>query len=543
MATWADLLSGLGLTPSSPINQPTKGDTGPIGPKGDTGSVGPRGEVGPKGDQGIQGLIGPQGLPGKDGLSGTVSVTEQYFNPDSFGAKPNVATLTQADANTRAFRDCQKRFGKVDPGSGEYFFSQDLRAVSGLKLNGTGIDSTILSVLPNNPEVEARGKNGEWFSLINTNTAASTRIGDVTGLPYGDSNNVEISNLTINGNYNLQKKDSQGRFNTTVQSVFLQGSNNKITNVKSIGCARGVGGGECFQLRLTFGPNTVGTKGGEIVGCEVTDVGHCGATHNGGGGYEISCITVSGYQGKLAYGIKIKNNIVRGIPVIAGKQNSTPHAITCSAAINPIITDNLVENVDGNAFYVDSWASDGMIIKNNDFIKVWRGLFFNAYGDAQNPVSLVVNNAIIESNNVILRSNTPTDVKVPAPFVGIMVNSPTYLEYPVFSNILFAKNYIRGTGAIMGTAFPEPFYSRGMYFTLNHKNQYQNIRVARNIIDTPDIKVGSSYYPKPGCLSLYYASAADTYTSELTFAGNEDSKGNALLGMVTKPDFTWLKYV
>lgn len=566
MATWADLLAGIGLTPSSPINQATKGDTGAQGPKGDTGAQGvqglqgipgvkgdtgiqgPRGEIGPKGDQGIQGIPGPigpkgdQGLPGKDGISGTVSVTEQYFNPDSLGAKPNIATLTQADANTRAFRECQRKNGRVDPRPGEYFFLQDLRAISGLKLNGAGIDITVLSILPNNPEVEARGKNDEWFSLINTNTAPSTRIGDVAGLPYGDSNNVEISNLTINGNYNKQKTDSQGRFNTTIQSIFLQGSNNKVTNVKSIGCARGVGGGECFQIRLTFGPDTIGTKGGEITGCEVTDVGYCNNTHSGGGGYEISCITISGYRGKIAYGIKIKNNIIRGIPAITGKQNSSINSITCSAAINPIITDNLVESVDGNAFYVDSWASDGMIIKNNNFIKVWRGVFLNAYGDASNPVSLVLNNAIIESNNVILRSNTPTDTKVAAPFVGVMVNSPTYIESPIFNNLLIRNNYIKGTGAIMGAAFPEPFFSRGVYYEVNHPKQYLNNRIVRNIIDTPDIKIGSPYYPEAGCLSLYFHGSYDV-TPELSFAANENSNGKLLKGMICKPDYTFSKYV
>lgn len=470
----------------------------------------------------------------------TASVTEQSFNPDTFGAKAN--NQANAAANTKAFRDCQKKYGKVNPGPGEYFFQQDLRAITNLKLDGAGIDTTVLSVLPNNPEVEARGKNGEWFSLINTNTAPSTRIGDVAGLPFGDSNNVEISNLTINGNYNKQNLDAKGRFNTTVQSVFLQGSNNKITNVKSIGCARGVGGGECFQLRLTFGPDTVGTKGGEIVGCEVTEVGYCNNTHNGGGGYEISCITVSGYQSKLAYGIKIKNNIIRGIPQITGKQNSSINGICCSAAESPIVSDNLVQNVDGNGFYVDSWASDGMIIKNNDFIKVWRGIFLNAYGDASNPVSLVINNGIIEGNNVILRSETPKDTKVGAPFVGIMVNSPTYLEYPVFNNLLITKNIIRGTGAIVGTAFPEAFYSRGIYYEINHPKQYLNNKVVRNIIDTPDIKAGSPYYPEAGCLSLYFHGVSDI-TPELSFAANENSAGKLLKGMVTKPDFNWSKWV
>lgn len=547
MPTWNDLLAGLGLTPSSPINQPTKGDTGPQGPKGDVGPIGPKGDIGPigptgpKGDVGPQGPKGDQGSPGKDGI-GTISVTEQYFNPESFGAKTNIATLTQADANTKAFRDCYKKYGKVNPGSGEYFFSQDLRAITNLKINGAGIDTTVLSVLPNNPEVEARGKNGEWFSLINTNTAASTRIGDVSGLPYGDSNNVEISNLTINGNYNKQKQDSSGKYLTTIQSVFLQGSNNKITNVKSVGCARGVGGGECFQLRLTFGPDTIGTKGGEITGCEVTDVGYCGATHNGGGGYEISCITVSGYQGKIAYGIKIKNNIIRGIPQITGKQNSSINAISCSAADFPIISDNLVSKVDGNGFYVDSWLTNGLIVKNNDFENVWRGIFLNAYGDATNPVSLVVNNAIFENNNVLLRSETPKDTKVAAPFAGILVNSPTYLEYPIFNNLLIIKNYIRGTGAIMGTAFPEPFFSRGVYYEVNHPKQYLNNRVIRNIIDTPDIKVGSLYYPEPGCLSLYYHGVSDI-TPELSFFSNENSNGKLLKGMVCKPDYTWSKWI
>lgn len=524
--------NGLQSIAASPSNSGTSGTSGISGTSGSSGK---------SGSSGSSGSSGKDGRDGKDGeISGSVSVTEQLFNPNSFGAKPN--DISFSTKNTNAFRLCQSKYGKIDIGPGEYFFSNDIRVASDLKVNGAGIDTTVLSTLPNNPVIEERGKNGEWYSLFNTNTAQSTRIGDVYGVPFGDSNNVEIKNLTINGNYNKQKTDSQSRFYTTIQSIFLQGSNNKVKNVKSIGCARGLGGGECFQIRLTFGPNTVGSKGGEVTGCEVTDVGYCGATHNGGGGYEISCITVSGYKDKLAYGVKVANNIVRGIPIISGKQNSSINALCCSGAESPIICDNLVEKVDGSGFYVDSWYSNGMLIKNNYFNKVWRGIFLNAYGDSSNPVSLKMDNLIIKGNDINLVSETPKETKVNSPFIGIMVNSPTYLEYGLFSNLSIYQNTIKGFGGIMGTAFPEPFFSRGIYFVINHKNQYSNVKVTQNIIDTPDMKQGSPYYPDSGCLSLYFYGTNDTLTSEIVVSENKNSNGKLLKGMHCKPDFTWNKW-
>lgn len=513
--------ASIGMSPAAPVN----------------GTSGSSGVSGSSGSSGVDGKNGSSGSSGSSGIS-SASVVEQTCNPARFGAKPNVQTLEAAISNTVAFRECQKTYGKIDPAPGEFFFANDIRVSSGLKVNGAGVDSTILSVLPNNPDVENRGKNNEWFSLFNTNTGASSRIGDVTGIPFGDSNNVEISNLTINGNYNKQKQDSQGRYNTTVQSIFLQGSNNKVTNVKSIGCARGLGGGECFQIRLTFGPNTVGDKGGEITGCEVTNVGYAQGTHRGGGGYEISCLTVSGYGSKLAKGVKIKNNIVRDIPVIEGQQKSAINSISCSASEGAVIEGNIVQNVDGNGFYVDSWSNNGMFIKNNSFYKVFTGIFLNAYGDAYNPVTLNMNDLVITNNDIILRSDTPSQVKVEKPFSGIIINSPTYTEKQFFNNVIIAKNIIYGVGAIMGNAFPEPYFSRGVYCILNHSKQYAKVKITQNLIDTPDTKPNNAWYPEPGCLSLYYYASYDTLTPEMTFKNNYNSDGKLLKAMVCRTDGT-----
>ena len=527
------------------------GVTGVTGVTGNSGSSGSSGVNGLNGNNGLSGTAGTSGKDGNNGSSGSsgtsstsVSVTEQYFNPNSFGAKPNIATNDTAISNTKAFRDCQLKYGKIDVSPGEYFFSNDVRVNSNLKVNGSGIDTTVLSVLPNSSDVEARGRNGEWFSLFNTNTAPSTRIGDVTGLSYGDSNNVEISNLTINGNYNKQKTDANGKYYTTVQSIFLEGYNNKVRNVKMIGNARGLGGGECFQTRLTFGPNTPNnSKGGEITGCEVTEIGYCNYTHNGGGGYEISCLTVSGHKDKKAYGVKIKNNIIHKMNVIDGKQHSSLNGICCSAAENPVITDNVVQRFDGNGFYVDSWESDGMIIKNNNFINVWRGMFFNFYGDVFNPVSLGVNNAIIDNNNIVLQSITPTDTKVPAPFAGILFNSPTILNKAVLNNLLVTKNNIQGYNAILGNVAPEPYFSRGIYLIQAGSKQFLKTRIFRNIIDTPDIKVGSNFYPESSCLSLYYFGSSDILSSDVNCYVNETSNGKLLKMMVCKSDYTLSKWL
>jgi len=294
---------------------------------------------------------------------------------------------------------------------------------------------------------------------------------------------------------------------------------------------------------LTFGPNTVGDKGGEITGCEVSNVGYANGTHRGGGGYEISCLTVSGYGTNIARGIKIKNNIIKNISVVEGKQMSSINSISCSASEGAVIEDNLVSNVDGNGFYVDSWDNYGMCIKNNFFYNIWRGIFLNAYGDAYNPVSLSINNSIITNNDIILRSSTPADFKIEGPFSGILINSPTFTEKTFFNNLLVAKNSIQGYGTIMGRAFPEPFFSRGVFCIFNHSKQYSKVKVTQNIIDTPDIKPNSAWYPEPGCLSLYYFASYDTLTPEISFKNNYNTDGKLLRAMVCRPDYSLNRWV
>lgn len=498
---------------------------------------------GTSGTSGSSGVSGSQGQSGSNGTSGSsgVSIESQAINPERFGAKSNVFTYEQAVKNTQAIRKCGFEYGKIDLQPGVYKIANDIRISSNTTIKGAS-GQTVISPIAESAEVFNRGTNDEWFSVFNTNTGPGARVGDVP-TNYGDSNNVSIQDLVIDCGFSSQKRTSDGKYPTTTEAIFLQGANNKVNNVTVINAARGVGGGECFIIRLAFGPNTLdNSKGGEITNCDISNVGFAAASHGDGGGCEISCLTVSGYGSKKAYGINISGNKIHDIPIITGKQNSPINSISCSASVGARIQNNDVINVDGNGFYTDNWENEGMLIQNNNFHNVVRGIFLNAYGDSYTPASLGIKNSLISQNNIFLRNGAPQYV-VGNPYAGIVINSPineynkTWIE-----NLLIQSNVIRGYGSVLGNAAPEPFFARGIYFIFARPNQYKKVCVANNIIDTPDTKQ-SVYYPSAGCLSMYFWGPYDTYTSELTHFGNKNMSGSDLKLMICKPDYTLNRFI
>ncbi|XP_043474856.1 collagen alpha-1(XXVI) chain-like [Leptopilina heterotoma] len=68
-----------------PVQRPTRGETGPNGPRGITGKPGSEGGPGEKGESGSPGLVGQKGEVGDDGLLGLRLLKGDRGDPDLQG--------------------------------------------------------------------------------------------------------------------------------------------------------------------------------------------------------------------------------------------------------------------------------------------------------------------------------------------------------------------------------------------------------------------------------------------------------------------------
>ena len=363
-----------------------------------------------------------------------------------FGAVPNVATLVQAALNTVAIRKCVAYYNRVDllgsalypdasaaPSPLIYYIDNDIRVTNGTQIRGSGkIRTTIKLVNLSQSNIDRVAAPGNYYSIIETNTAAGVLVGSVYGLPYGKSDNVVVENLTLDCN-----ASGQGAVRVTLQGIDIHGCNFRCTNVKVTGVSSsspGVTSSECFPIYARFHADTTDTSGHKIVNCEVTGVADGGT---GGAGKEVTCIIATGNSSVLAKGIEVLGCYIHDMDRTSA-QPSSLHGIAVGYCDGAIIANNVVSTFTGKAVYADSGTSKKMQICDNVFSDVIMGV--HLFGSA---AFTLAQDLLIHSNIVTLKS--AAGVLDPlTPCVGFAFTLVNGSVGAVFSRITVRENQVYG---------------------------------------------------------------------------------------------------
>jgi len=435
-----------------------------------------------------------------------VEIVNQVIIPK--GVKPGVATLSQADANTAGCRQALAQYGRCDLPPGRFSIGNDIRLASGNVFNGLGTPENPSCLVPiaSSKYVAERGDvpgGGEWFAVLQTNLAAGSnpRVGERYGLPEGPSHNVTVSNLLIDCAFDNQVKDGQGRSKTTVQGVAIEGCGVKLRGVDVVHAARGLGGGECFPIRIVAPQSRVVTvTRSEIVDCSVSDPGRAKATHNGGAGYEITCITVAGSPGNI-----IENPVIRGCRVFGMPRNSgqpSPvHAFHTAYTRGAQVVDNYAVDVDGVGYYVDTGRSWHTALNRNQFLRVHKGVFLNAVTD------FCITDMEIKENVISLLDVTP-GWAMDNPPAGILLQHTAGSAALRFDRVHSEGNAIIGRAGNFTGVGSLGYYPRGFYWRLDNRASGRNLTAYRNTIDVPLFDANPYYFQWKDSLAMYFATVA-----------------------------------
>jgi len=219
----------------------------------------------------------------------------------------------------------------------------------------------------------------------------------------GDTDDVIIRNMTWDGNQN-------NNFTTnspTNSGIFIKGSNPRISKCKFINFGvgnsvyeyPGPGVGECFVV-LSSALDIQTTQGPTIEECEFTSPGIKNGPDTSGHIPEYSCIAFSGVDSI------IKNNKFYEIKFNTD-QRSPIHCVSYGGSYNTQIYGNSFVNIDGQAFYVDSYRVTGSYIRNNYISASWFA--FSVTSQPWSDPNQVANYKDIDfSNNTVILADGPT---------------------------------------------------------------------------------------------------------------------------------------
>ena len=468
-----------------------------------------------------------------------VEIVNQTFIPP--GIKPGVATLAQADANTAGIRQTLAKYGRFDLPPGRYSIGNDIRIASGNEINGLGNSEAPSCLVPvaSSKYIAERGDvvgGGEWFSVIQTNLQAGSnpRVGERYGLPEGPSHNVSISNLLIDCAFDNQVKDAQSRSKTTVQAIAIEGCGISLKNVDVVHAARGLGGGECFPIRVVAPQARVYVSARTTVErCSVSDPGRAKTTHNGGAGFEITCITVAGSPGNIIENPIIKECRVFGMPRNSS-QPSPVHAYHTAYTRGAVVADNYAADVDGVGYYVDTGRSWHTSLARNQFLRVHKGVFLNAVTD------FCVTDMDIRHNTIELMDTTPGWLMDNPPAGIVMQHTAAYGAAALrFDRVHAEGNTIIGRGGNLTGVGSMGYYPRGFYWRFDNRASARNLSAFRNTIDVPLFDVNPYYFQWSHSLALYFAtlSAWDKTNPMVKAYGNSAPSGSKIAVTVVDDSF------
>lgn len=480
-----------------------------------------------------------------------------FFYPEWFGAKVNDATYKTA--NTAAIRKCIAYNLRVQLSVGTYYISNDLRVSSGVYIRGVGKGVTTLKVSDANADVALRGPNGEWFSVIETNTAASARVGDVYGLPYAAyANNVTIEDLSIDGNYDNQTKDGSNRFLTTVKALRVVGSNVRYNNVSAKQCAVGYSNGaalECFVFQIATDDNQGEAVGGVVTGCSFTNPGSLGdiSTYGGTAGREITVIGVAAGANLQPSGVRIESNYIYDVNRTNSTQTSPLNALSTSRCLGAVVAHNVVKNFDGRGFYCDnstplgyaSVTTRNLTITGNVFDDVAAGVWLQTIQNSLYKDVLVSDNIIRLYNN----ANQPGYL-LNVPPIGVMLYYNglfTWAGSYHMERVVVRDNVISGGGDFAPTSGVNNYFSRGVYLQFANGDVYDKVAVVDNTIDVPQFGPASPayYYQEADSLAVYSYLTDPLFSNQqrgvrgngLTFRGNRTPTGKSIYMTTTDAAF------
>lgn len=233
-----------------------------------------------------------------------------------------------------------------------YTTSNGIPIKAGWKIRGAGIDNTIVTMQTN------ALPPGIQYNLIQSATFAGT-------------DGAEVSDLTVD--CNLQNQSSG---NLQMGAVAIYGSNTRISRVKAINWGTTWASHECFVLYLLYSQSTFVGTNYVIEDCIVTKPAPitfaCGTT----------CISVPG-NGNISNVVRNAYGVVRNCLVAdfsAGSGTGAPQYINAYGAAGIVEHNRALNLIGGTGAYRDATSDWDVVIRNNVFDNVTRGVFYNIYG-------------------------------------------------------------------------------------------------------------------------------------------------------------------
>jgi hypothetical protein len=251
----------------------------------------------------------------------------------------------------------------------------------GWKLRGAGMDTTVVQLIPNPQPLQN--------NIVVISGCA------ITGNPtanYFDAAlmNSEVSDLTVDCNLQNQTQSAE-----CISAISMPGSHNKISRVKAINWGSAVANEEAFVLGVTGHGALPASESleGIIEDCVVVQPAQ--VIH----ACDTIAITACSTPGETRFASwKIRGCLVRDI--VSGNSLGQPDGFAAFGAGNDAeLSDCTAYNLGGNAeaAYSDTISYHDMVYRNNKFINVANGIFFN--GSDYDMTNLSILDNIITSTN------------------------------------------------------------------------------------------------------------------------------------------------
>lgn len=488
----------------------------------------------------------------------------EFAKPEWFGGIVNVNTLVGGAAISKACRKCVAYYKSLEFGFGIYYTDDKIIVTRDTKIRGQGKRLSTLRLCDASTRVAAY-TDGSYFALFMW-AAPGTTTNALVGTTYlvladeGPCDNASVTDLSIYANYDGQLRDGSNRFNCTVRAVELVGGNCRVTRVEAQQCGVGYRGGECFPFRIGGTSGQTNNIGGVIEGCEYSNTGRplsggaslatygwptnmAGAGRvNGWAGLELTVYALSlSTSGTPSSGALIGNhaeNLTRSLSTYPNPIN----ILAQSGSKSCDVSNNTVINCDATCFYSDNTESltqttEGLDVHDNSFINVFRGVRLSSGWSTRQYHDCSIHDNLIE-----LYATTPT-YNMASPPAGILLDwdfSVTYVnpgDY-AFRDITICNNTISGGGNFTPESGTNAFYSRGIYFSFNNGDVWNDFKVYNNRLDVPQYGPASPayYFQEANSLALYWVGTSAVLGNtligsrlpKLLLSGNRAARGDLI---------------
>jgi hypothetical protein len=323
------------------------------------------------------------------------------------------------------------------------------------KIRGAGKTATILRLVDNSP---AAAQASSWLSILQNEDF------------YSPANDVRISDLTLDCNYNNQQAKR-----ATLNAIVLRGGGGIIERIKCINFGVGATGNECFVISANLASQGKSyRKGVRIQECEFTQPGNNAGVNYPNKVPEITCIAFGGHADKTSTnyseGDLVQRNFIHDLFRDDRNQRSEIHGITPGWSNGARVLSNTVANVDGIGIYRDSWVDKNGLIAGNYLGNVRCGIALHVVNSA------ALTNLKVINNKIYLYREAPRTYALTSDMIGIDIFGPG----PI-SDLVIRNNLISGKMIAQTNRFSSPIGIR----ILNSNDAYRHIAIDNNLIDIP----------------------------------------------------------